>query len=121
MDDSDFFQNKGEDMMRLLLAMALLTFSLTLSLLACNHHDMTAAVAENGPPARGDVDKSDSKAAGHAMPFPHKPHADIIACSLCHKGAGKPVIDRTMGHQLCRDCHTKEGAGPVACADCHRP
>jgi hypothetical protein len=106
-----------EKTMRLLLVITLLT----ISMLACNRHEMAVAVTGNGPAASADVQPADARAADHAVPFPHKPHADLIACSLCHQGAGKPVMDRTMGHQLCRDCHRKKGAGPVTCADCHQP
>lgn len=43
-------------------------------------------------------------------------------CSDCHKAdtvkQDRPSLTRAY-HDLCKGCHLEEGAGPIACGECH--
>lgn len=81
------------------------------------------------------------------VPFPHDSHnerAQIDDCSVCHhvwengelsteSSEGTPCADchdpslhrrglnlSAAYHGLCKDCHIKEGRGPIVCGECHR-
>jgi hypothetical protein len=45
------------------------------------------------------------------------------ACSACHRvdGSGSNPSLRRAFHLNCKRCHLREGAGPIMCAQCHRP
>ncbi len=52
---------------------------------------------------------------------PHKLHAELYYCYVCH-GADKPgKIEKTKKeyHALCRKCHATLKAGPTKCRSCH--
>lgn len=54
--------------------------------------------------------------------FPHAVHGEAFACATCH-GDQNPAdleITKDVAHQLCRDCHKDQGAGPTACTGCHK-
>ena len=31
-----------------------------------------------------------------------------------------PLLDKDAAHALCKDCHSKKGAGPTKCGECHK-
>ncbi len=54
--------------------------------------------------------------------FPHALHEAAYACATCH-GEGTPgaiTLGKDKAHELCKGCHTQEGAGPTGCRDCHK-
>ena len=54
--------------------------------------------------------------------FPHGMHGEAFACSTCH-GDQNPAefeITKDVAHQLCKDCHKDQGAGPTGCTGCHK-
>lgn len=62
------------------------------------------------------------KAKNGDVTFNHKAHSGSMDCKVCH-GEGKPgkvELDKDAAHALCKDCHTKKGAGPTKCGDCHK-
>lgn len=92
------------------------------------------------------LDKAQAKQP--SVSFPHKMHADTIACESCHhtqKGltaeAEKVVsctschldpekaeipsmrqmsLTKNPFHIACINCHKKEAKGPTKCAECHK-
>jgi hypothetical protein len=54
--------------------------------------------------------------------LPHLAHAKRFHCNTCHSEIepGKIAWDKDTAHAYCRDCHTKNGKGPITCAECHR-
>ncbi len=75
------------------------------------------------PEAAADVpDLMTFEARNGNVPFPHQAHAAMFECSACHAQdppAAIPDWGREVAHALCIDCHKAEGAGPVACNECH--
>lgn len=63
--------------------------------------------------------------------FAHKAHqqyadcttchhtGDYASCTSCHGVSESAPQPRDAYHQLCKDCHQKQQAGPVKCAECH--
>ena len=54
--------------------------------------------------------------------LPHLAHARQFNCNTCHSEIepGKIAWDKDTAHAYCRDCHTRNGKGPITCAQCHR-
>ena len=52
----------------------------------------------------------------------HLTHAQSFPCATCHPDGqpGKISLTKDAAHELCRDCHKAKGAGPTACAGCHK-
>jgi DnaJ-class molecular chaperone len=62
------------------------------------------------------------KAKNGDVTFNHKAHSTSMECAVCH-GEGTPAklaLGKDKAHALCKDCHTKKGAGPTKCGDCHK-
>lgn len=54
--------------------------------------------------------------------LPHLAHAKRFHCNTCHSEVtpGKIAWDKDTAHAYCRDCHKRNGKGPMTCAECHR-
>ena len=54
--------------------------------------------------------------------LPHLAHAKQFHCNTCHSEIepGKIAWDKDTAHAYCRDCHTRNGKGPITCAECHK-
>jgi cytochrome c553 len=55
--------------------------------------------------------------------FPHKKHADAMACTTCHetdKGGKIADLGKDWAHKTCKGCHTDKGKGPTKCNECHK-
>ena len=107
---------------------------------------VTLAAVANQAPATVEIKAAAAKKG--PVTFPHKKHADTIACDTCHhtdKGltasattevkpcstchlkpteANVPsMAEMSMAknpfHKVCIDCHKKEAKGPTKCDDCH--
>ena len=55
--------------------------------------------------------------------FPHKMHADAMACTTCHetdKGGKIAALGKDWAHKTCKGCHADKGKGPTKCSDCHK-
>jgi len=54
--------------------------------------------------------------------LPHLAHAKQFHCNTCHSEVepGKIAWDKDTAHAYCRDCHTRNGKGPITCAECHK-
>lgn len=98
------------------------------------------AVAHGDMPEVITIDKAQAKKA--PVVFPHKAHADVNECTVCHHTAkGKDDAQScfechgkdpnapdpsAMGakenpfHILCRGCHQEQGKGPTKCNECHK-
>ena len=62
------------------------------------------------------------KATNGNVSFNHQQHAANHPCSSCHP-AGTPakvVLGKDKAHQLCKECHQQQGAGPTQCTGCHK-
>lgn len=62
------------------------------------------------------------KAKNGDVTFNHKAHSGSMDCKVCH-GDAKPSkieLDKDAAHALCKDCHSKKGAGPTKCGECHK-
>ena len=80
--------------------------------------------------------KGETKTKG-PVAYNHKAHAEKVkdcktchhkdaagkeqVCSKCHgaKADGKKVSLKDAFHMQCKDCHKKEGKGPMKCDECH--
>ena len=54
--------------------------------------------------------------------FPHKKHADAMACTSCHeteKGGKIAALGKDWAHKTCKGCHADRGKGPTKCSECH--
>ena len=54
--------------------------------------------------------------------FPHKKHADAMACTTCHesdKGGKIAALGKDWAHKTCKGCHADKGKGPTKCGECH--
>jgi len=54
--------------------------------------------------------------------FPHKKHADAMACTTCHetdKGGKIAALGKEWAHKTCKGCHADKGKGPTTCKGCH--
>ena len=62
------------------------------------------------------------KAKNGDVTFNHKAHSGSMDCKVCHGDAkpGKVELDKDAAHALCKDCHSKKGAGPTKCGECHK-
>jgi len=62
------------------------------------------------------------KAKNGDVTFDHKSHSGTMDCKICHGDAkpGKVELDKDAAHALCKDCHSKKGAGPTKCGECHK-
>lgn len=54
--------------------------------------------------------------------LPHLDHAKKFHCNTCHSeiNPGKIAWDKDTAHAYCRDCHTRNGKGPITCTECHK-
>lgn len=54
--------------------------------------------------------------------LPHLAHAKRFHCNTCHSEIvpGKIAWDKETAHAYCRDCHQRNGKGPMTCAECHK-
>jgi len=55
--------------------------------------------------------------------FPHKKHADAMACTTCHetdKGGKIAALGKDWAHKTCKACHETKKAGPTKCSECHK-
>ncbi|MDO9080265.1 MAG: cytochrome C [Desulfuromonadales bacterium] len=62
------------------------------------------------------------KATNGNVSFNHQQHAANHVCTSCHP-AGTPakiVLGKDKAHQLCKECHQQQGAGPTQCTGCHK-
>lgn len=52
----------------------------------------------------------------------HLSHAKRFHCNTCHSevNPGKIAWDKDTAHAYCRDCHQRNGKGPMTCAECHK-
>jgi hypothetical protein len=84
-----------------------------------------ATQTQNGapPPDAADVPGDMTfEARNGNVAFPHQAHAAMFDCSSCHEQTPPGAIPnwgRDVAHALCIECHKAEGAGPVACNECH--
>ena len=63
------------------------------------------------------------KATNGNVSFDHQQHAANHACSSCHPTTEPPakiVLGKDKAHQLCKECHQQQGAGPTQCTGCHK-
>ena len=62
------------------------------------------------------------KAKNGDVTFNHKVHSGAMDCKICHGDAkpGKVEVDKDAAHAMCKDCHSKKGAGPTKCGECHK-
>ena len=76
----------------------------------------TAGIAIAAP------DTAIMKAKNGDVTFNHKAHSGSMDCKVCHGDAkpGKVELDKDAAHALCKDCHSKKGAGPTKCGECHK-
>ena len=63
--------------------------------------------------------------------FPHNAHQQYAECNVCHHTGDYTSCTSCHGvnddapkardafHQLCKNCHQEQQAGPVKCAECH--
>jgi type 1 fimbria pilin len=54
--------------------------------------------------------------------FPHKKHADVMACTTCHetdKGGKIAALGKDWAHKTCKGCHADKKMGPTKCNECH--
>jgi hypothetical protein len=63
-----------------------------------------------------------NKAKLGAVTFDHKAHQGRAECKACHEGKpAKIVIDKTVAHVLCKDCHKAKNVGvEEKCGFCHK-
>lgn len=54
--------------------------------------------------------------------LPHLAHAKRFHCNTCHSEIvpGKIAWDKNTAHAYCRDCHQRNGKGPMTCTECHK-
>jgi cytochrome c553 len=98
------------------------------------------AVANGDTPEVITIDGAQAKKA--PVVFPHKAHAEVNDCVVCHHTAkgqddvqscfechGKdpnapdPSVSSAKEnpfHILCRGCHKEQAKGPTKCGDCHK-
>jgi hypothetical protein len=98
---------------------------------------MTVSVCACGSPEQSSPKPAANKSAEKSTPvpdivildtsegritLPHLAHAKRFHCNTCHSEIipGKIAWDKNTAHAYCRDCHQRNGKGPMACAECHK-